>query len=135
MSPGNIWDTFNQEYLPASPMYVLDSHESRSDSTTGRTSITAQLVVNGERRTVSAEGNGPIDAFVHAIRNGFGVNFDVVDYAEHAMGQGSEATAVAYVETTDADGNIRWGVGLDPNTISASLRAVLGAFERQGNKD
>jgi len=135
VSASNIWDTFNQEYLPQSPKFVLDSHESRSDSTTGRTSITAQLVVNGERRTVSAEGNGPIDAFVHAIRNGFGVNFDVVDYAEHAMGQGSEATAVAYVETTDADGNIRWGVGLDPNTISASLRAVLGAFERQGNED
>jgi 2-isopropylmalate synthase len=46
------------------------------------------------------------------------------------MGQGSEATAVAYVETTDGDGNVRWGVGSDPNIISASFRAVLGAYER-----
>ncbi len=130
VSSNVIWDAFTAEYLPETPSVKLDSHELRSDSTSGRTSITAQLAINGERKTISGEGNGPIDAFVHAVREGLGVQIDVVDYAEHAMGQGSEAVAVAYVETTDAAGNIRWGVGKDPNIISASLRAVLSAFER-----
>ena len=130
VSSNVIWDAFTSEYLPEAPSVNLDSHELRSDSTSGRTSITAQLAINGERKTISGEGNGPIDAFVHAVREGLGVQIDVVDYAEHAMGQGSEAVAVAYVETTDAAGNIRWGVGKDPNIISASLRAVLSAFER-----
>ena len=130
VSSNVIWDAFTAEYLPAEPKVKLDSHELRSDSASGRTVITAQLAVNGERKTISGEGNGPIDAFVHAVRDGLGINIDVVDYAEHAMGQGSEAVAVAYVETTDAAGNIRWGVGSDPNIISASLRAVLSAFER-----
>ena len=57
--------------------------------------------------------------------------FDVVDYAEHAMGRGADATAVAYVESSRADGEIRWGIGTDPNITTASLRAVLSAFERQ----
>ena len=55
----------------------------------------------------------------------------MLDYAEHAIGQGSDARAVAYIETVDANGNIRWGIGTDPNITTASLRAVLAGFERQ----
>ena len=54
-----------------------------------------------------------------------GGDFDVLDYAEHAIGQGADARAVAYIETVDANGNIRWGIGTDPNITTASLRAVL----------
>jgi 2-isopropylmalate synthase len=89
------------------------------------------LVIGGEHKTISGEGNGPVDAFVHAMNNGLNTSIDVVDYSEHALGQGSEATAVAYVEMKIGDGtDTRWGVGRDPNTTSAVLRAVLGAFER-----
>ena len=130
VSPTAIWGAFNDEYLPESPTVTLHSHELKSDSQSGTTTITAQLLVNGEHRTISGSGNGPIDAFVHAVRDGLNTRIDVVDYAEHAMGQGSEATAVAYVETTDGAGNVRWGVGTDPNIITASFRAVLGAYER-----
>mgnify|MGYP003693877879 CR=1 FL=1 len=56
---------------------------------------------------------------------------DVVDYAEHALGQGADATAVAYVETIARDGSLWWGVGTHPNIITASLRAVLSALARQ----
>ena len=125
-----IWEAFTKEYLPESPSIVLDSHELTSDSSSGRTTVTAQLVIKGEHKTITGVGNGPIDAFVHAMREGLNTKIDVVDYAEHAMGQGSEATAVAYVETVDGDGNVLWGVGSDPNIISASLRAVLAAYER-----
>ncbi|NDB27911.1 MAG: hypothetical protein EB028_08255 [Actinobacteria bacterium] len=103
----------------------------RSDSK-GSTTISAQILVGGKPRTLTGVGNGPIDAFVHALRGEFGVVFDVKDYVEHALSQGSEAMAVAYIEGADAEGNVRWGVGTDPSTITASLRAVLCAFERQG---
>ena len=131
VSPLVIWESFTAEYMPTAPTITLSSHELRSDSKSGRTTITAQLVVDGQPKTIQGDGNGPIDAFVHALRSGLGADLDVVDYSEHAMSQGSEATAVAYVETRDARGNVRWGVGEDPNTTTASLRAVLGAYERQ----
>ena len=130
ISPIKMWEAFTNEYLPAIPRYNLVSHELRSDSATGNTEITAHIDINGTRQTFTAKGNGPIDAFVRAIRGEFSGNLDVKDYTEHALGQGSQATAVAYVETGDDNGHTRWGVGIDPNTITASLRAVLNAFER-----
>jgi len=133
VSPTVIWEAFTAQYLPESPSMILESHELKSDSASGHTSITAQLIIGGQHKTISGVGNGPIDAFVHAMREGLNAKIDVVDYAEHAMGQGSEATAVAYVETVDGNGNLLWGVGLDPNIISASLRAVLCAHERHAN--
>jgi 2-isopropylmalate synthase len=130
ISPGRMWDAFEAEYLPSEPRLSLVSHELRSDAD-GRTTITAQLRTGDEHRTVVGEGNGPIDAFVHALRQHLDATIDVVDYAEHAIGKGSEATAVAYVESVAADGTVRWGVGTDPNIITASLKAVLGALDRQ----
>ena len=129
ISPVVMWDAFQAEYLVDEPRFKLSSHELRSDSD-GRTSITAQLVIDGQATTVVGEGNGPIDAFVRALRAGIGATLDVVDYAEHAMGQGSEATAVAYVETSSPGHGVLWGVGTDHNIITASLRAVLNAHER-----
>jgi 2-isopropylmalate synthase len=131
ISPVIMWDAFRSEYLPESPSMHLDSHETKSDSASGITTITAQLTVGGERKTVVGQGNGPIDAFVHALRAGLSLDIDVLDFSEHAMGSGANATAVAYVESTTSDGNVKWGVGSDPNTTTASLRAVLAAAERQ----
>ncbi len=130
ISPGVMWDAFQASYLPDEPRCRLKSHELRSASE-GSTSITAQLVVDGSPLTVTGDGNGPIDAFVHALRDGLAADLDVTDYAEHALGTGSEATAVAYVETKAGDGSVLWGVGTDPNIITASLRAVLNAHDRR----
>jgi 2-isopropylmalate synthase len=60
-----------------------------------------------------------------------GVEADVLDYAEHALGAGEEATAVAYVEVRSG-GDVRWGVAMDPNITTASMKAVLSALERLG---
>ena len=60
------------------------------------------------------------------------IDIDVLDYTEHSLGAGADATAVAYVESTTSSGSVKWGVGTDPNIITASLRAVLAAAERQG---
>ncbi|MGE5209990.1 MAG: alpha-isopropylmalate synthase regulatory domain-containing protein, partial [Acidobacteriota bacterium] len=100
----------------------------------GRTSIQAQLEVDGEAHSIHGEGDGPVEAFVAALVAEFGHrvdgHFDVLDYAEHAIGKGSNAQAAAYVETVSDGGKVRWGIGVDPNITTASLRAVLCAFER-----
>jgi 2-isopropylmalate synthase len=130
ISPIVMWEQFQGEYLPVQPRYVLKSHELRSEAASGRTSITAQVIVDGQLRTITGDGNGPISSFVAAVASGLGIEVDVLDYAEHSMGHTSEANAVSYVETSGPDGRVLWGVGVDPNTVAASLRAVLSAVER-----
>ena len=129
ITPGHMWDTFVAEYLPEDPAVQLVSHE----STTGEdgSKVVAQLMVDGEHRTVSGEGNGPIAAFVAGLQADLGVEIDVVDYSEHAVGAGSGAQAVAYVETQRADGAVRWGVGRHESITTASFEAVVSAVNRQ----
>ena len=129
ISPLVMWDTFQSEYLPEQPRFRLRTHELHTKE--GRTKVSAQLEVDGAPVTLQGEGDGPVEAFVHAITAHFGEVFDVVDYAEHAIGRGSNAQAVAYVETINGTNDIRWGLGQDPNITTASLRAVLSAYERQ----
>ncbi|MEY4373213.1 MAG: 2-isopropylmalate synthase, partial [Actinomycetota bacterium] len=129
ITPLSMWTAFEAEYLPTTPRYVLETHELRGDGKV--TSVTAQVIVDGEHRTLVGQGNGPISAFVHAIQQGLGVELDVLDYAEHALSSGSEATAVAYVETSGNNGTVKWGLGQDPNIITASFKAVLSALDRQ----
>ena len=127
ISPKDMWQAFENQYLRGD--WQLDTHEEISDN--GSTRITAKLSVAGKTRTVSGSGNGPIAAFVDGLRKGLGVEVDVVDYAEHALGQGADAGAVAYVETVDGEGTTRWGVGIHSNIVTASLRAVLSAMARR----
>ncbi|MGE0059022.1 MAG: 2-isopropylmalate synthase [Dehalococcoidia bacterium] len=131
ISPAEMWETFKKEYLPESPAISLVNHEIRSGGSGKQTEISAEVQVNGKLISVSGSGNGPIDAFVTALNAALGTDIDVVDYAEHAMGAGKTATAVAYVESRTADGDIRWGIGTDPNILTASLHAVISSFLRQ----
>ena len=137
INPGVMWDRFQDVYLPADPSFVLRSHELNTTASDGegRTIIQAQVEVGGSAYSLRGEGDGPVEAFVAALTAEFGArvgdDFDVLDYAEHAIGQGSNTMAVAYLETVRADGDIKWGVGRSPNITTASLRAVLAAFERQ----
>ncbi len=129
ISPTLMWETFEAEYRSRHPKYELIGHELHTRD--GHSKVTAQLRVDGEHHTVVGEGSGPISAFVHGLRQVFATPIDVVDYAEHAIGQGAEATAVAYVETIGESGETRWGIGIDDDITTASLRAVLIALERQ----
>jgi 2-isopropylmalate synthase len=129
ISPVIMWDAFQDVYLPAAPRFELRSHEMHTKES--RTKVAAQLAVDGDAVTIVGEGDGPVEAFVNAIRAHFDEEFDVVDYAEHAIGRGANAQAVAYVETVRNDGELKWGLGQDPDITTASLRAVLTAFERQ----
>jgi 2-isopropylmalate synthase len=79
---------------------------------------------------MSGSGTGPLAAFVAALQADLGIALDVVDYSEHAVSAGTDAQAAAYVETQAANGEVRWGVGLDESILTASLRAVVSAVNR-----
>jgi 2-isopropylmalate synthase len=96
----------------------------------GHTTVTAQLLVDGQHQTIVGEGNGPIDALVAAVRSDLGIVLEVKDYSEHALTEGSGASAVAYVECGAPDGSTWWGVGRDSSILDASLAAVVSAANR-----
>ncbi len=129
VTPEEMWEAFRATYLSDDPTVALHGHELVT-ADDGTTTITAHVVVDGEARTATGAGNGPIAAFVAALADAVGVDIDVVDYHEHATGSGSQAVAVAYVETVDPDGTVRWGVGMHPNIVTASLGAVLSSVDR-----
>lgn len=133
ITPAAMWSAFREVYLPDAPQLELRSHELHTSSVggQGRTTVTAQLQYNGAVVTAIGEGDGPVEAFVNAIRSNWGADFDIVDYTEHAIGSGSNAQAVAYVESVAGSGELKWGIGRDSNITTASLLAVLAAFERQ----
>jgi 2-isopropylmalate synthase len=92
--------------------------------------VTAEVSVDGQARQIEGVGNGPISAFCDALGS-LGIDVRVLDYTEHALSAGSDAQAAAYVEC-EVGGQARWGVGVDTNTVTASLRAVLSAVNRAG---
>src|SRR4029077_4847397 len=116
---------FKRVYMPENPGLQLLHHEVTEGSTGAQ--ISAHLLVGGEPVHVEGSGNGPIAAFVDALERSLGLSIDVVDYAEHALSAGHEASAAAYVELTGGHRAVRWGVGIDKSISSAGLKAVISA--------
>ncbi len=131
VTPAEMWSAFTDEYLPnpAAPWgrFGLLAHRNASTGD-GRDRINADVRVDGEIREISGVGNGPISAFVDALRS-VGVEVRVLDYTEHALSAGADARAAAYTECQVGD-RVLWGVGVDSNTVTASLKAVLSAVNR-----
>ncbi len=129
MTAEAIWGVFRSEYLDRQAPLTLDSVHT-SSAAGERDALTVNVYVEGELRTLEGSGNGPIAAFVDAI-NGLDQNYDVrvLDYAEHALSSGGDAVAAAYVECLVGD-EVFWGVGIDANIVTASLRAVISAVNR-----
>jgi 2-isopropylmalate synthase len=128
IAPGEMWDVFSKTYLPEDPGVRLIGSEVTTGG--GHTKVVAQLLVNGQHKTVVGEGNGPIDALVSALKAELDIVFEVKDYSEHALTEGSGASAVAYVEAAGPDGETWWGVGMDSSILDASLNAVVSAANR-----
>src|SRR5919202_1148848 len=131
ISADELWQTFRSFYMPDNPRLQLLHHESSDDG--DQANITAHLLWEGSEVTVHGAGNGPIAAFIDALERELGLAVDVVDYAEHALSAGHEASAAAYVELTDGQRAVRWGVGIDNSISSASLKAVVSAINHQRN--
>ncbi|THT99695.1 2-isopropylmalate synthase [Lampropedia puyangensis] len=126
MSAKDIWAIFQQEYHldEAAPAYQLGG-----DGAT--TTIEATIRKGTAGAAVQGQGSGPIEAFIDAMTKATGKSVQVLDYAEHAIGGGAGAQAMAYVEV-DVDGARVWGVGQNPNIVTASIKAILSGIERAG---
>ena len=131
VGPGDMWSIFSGEYLPdpKAPWgrFALKSvkHESAVD---GDTSVHAVITDNGKDVALDGSGNGPIAAFCDALSR-HGIDVRVLDYAEHAMSAGGDATAASYIECA-VDGRVLWGVGIDPSITTSSLKGIISAVNR-----
>jgi 2-isopropylmalate synthase len=124
-----LWDAFRAEYLDVNERLALLEQRTLPDGAEA-VRMHARLRVDGAEREVEGHGNGPIAALADALARELGLSLRVVDYHEHALGEGADARAVAYVEVRGSDGATRFGVGIDPNLETASLRALLSAAGR-----
>jgi 2-isopropylmalate synthase len=132
IAPEEIWRAFEFTYLASKAPLELIETDTSDHAGTGadRTRLQAVIRTGGVQRTVVGSGNGPIAALTDALARECGIRLRVVDYVEHAVGSGSDATAVAYVEAAGDKGAAVWGVGLHSNILTASLRAVVSAANR-----
>jgi len=126
VSPGQMWDIFSAEYLAGGQVELLEHHA--SSVVESKDALSVEVRVSGQPRQIEGVGNGPISAFCDALA-AIGIEVRVLDYTEHALSAGSDAQAAAYVET-ETGGRTLWGVGIDANTVTASMRAVLSAVSR-----
>ena len=136
MTPEEIWQVFRAEYLDREAPLKLNSVHT-SSAAGEKDALFVNVYVDGELQSLEGEGNGPLSAFVAAINelpapNDLG-SYDVrvLDYAEHALSSGGDAVAAAYVECLVRD-SVYWGVGIDANIVTASLKAVISAVNRAG---
>jgi 2-isopropylmalate synthase len=133
VSPDAMWHTFEDEYLPAKDnqwgrfKLAALAQTSQMDKDVD---LSIELLDNGVSQKLTGTGNGPIAAFV-AIVNAYEPNLSVrvLDYYEHALSAGGDAKAAAYLECEIA-GKVYWGVGIDPSTTTAALKAVISSINR-----
>jgi 2-isopropylmalate synthase len=124
-----MWDIFAAEYLTPTEPVALHRHEFTA-AEGGQVRVQARVSTGGVEQQVAGTGNGPIAAFVAALAE-VGHELRVLDYAEHALSAGRDARAAAYLEVAVGD-QILWGVSVDANIVTASLRAVVSAVNRAG---
>jgi 2-isopropylmalate synthase len=130
LAADRLWTAFREEYLD-NGRYEFLSHSTEPDAEReGESRVIARIRDDGVQKDIAGHGTGPIDGFVDALRRESGLDFDVANYREHAMGSGANASAVAYVELRLSDGSTLFGVGIDKNIVVASLKAVLSGVNR-----
>jgi len=130
LTAADLHAAFQREYVSLqSPLAYLGHRAAHSGVQGALEQLTARLAVDGVETLVAGAGNGPVDAFVQGLRDGLGVDVHVLAYHEHATGSGEDATAVAYVQLRAGTKSV-YGVGLDPNIVTATLKAVTAAVNR-----
>jgi 2-isopropylmalate synthase len=131
VSADELWAIFEDEYLPTDGA-PWGRFRLKGLSQTSVMNQDVQLTVvitdRGQEVELSGHGNGPIAAFCNILQN-YGVDVRVLDFHEHALSAGGDASAAAYLECA-IGGDVYWGVGVDPNTTTASLKAVVSAINR-----
>ena len=131
MTAAKIWEIYEQNYLNLSRPFELISFETHPASrSSDKERITATLRYNGEEQTISETGNGPISAFVNAIRSHYDLTFTLADFGQNTRSSTSKAEAAAYVELKSEDGQSVFGAGIDTSITLAPVRALISALNR-----
>jgi 2-isopropylmalate synthase len=129
LNAADIWAAFETAYLPAATdRFVLRDYEEHGPS--GDRTFVGRVAIDGEERSLSGRGNGLISGVIAALAESTGPELAVIDYTEHAIGHGADAQAATYLECRTGDGRTIWGVGIDTDIATASVRAVLSAANR-----
>ena len=124
----DIWHAFQDAYYlkeDAATFQLVDYEESRASD--GTRLFTGTITVGGKRQNVSGRGKGLVSSVLATLKQTFGLDIEVLDYTEHALGKGTDARAAAYLECALPGGEIAWGVGIDEDVATASVRAILSA--------
>ena len=128
LNAADIWDTFRKAYfvkVPDRRFRLIDFEERRAAD--GDRIFTGTIEVDGREQSVSGRGKGLIASVLATLKNEFGLELEVLDYSEHALGTGTDARAATYIECTTPDARTVWGVGIDQDVATASVRAILSA--------
>lgn len=131
ITSSEIWNAFQAEYIDQlSPLSILE----HSESSSGDSGQLRAIVTDGiTQHRIFGEGNGPIDAFVKALNTHFDLAIRILDYDEHAVGSGADATAVCFVELCVPHSQPVMGIGMHRNILTASLNAIVSALNRAIN--
>ena len=121
---------FWREYIDRNAPWQLQGFE--TESRNGSVRCQARLIRDGKPVEFKGEGNGPLAALVNGFGSAGVPKFEIANYSEHALSEGEEASAIAYIQIKDRNGRSRWGAGVDTNIELASVRAVLSALNRLG---
>lgn len=134
LKPAEIFSIFEKKWLKTkSPLNVLDITEKHIEGERGsdlpeQVATMATVEWNGKRLAIAAKGNGPLDAFVAAMKQTPAPGFNISSFHEHSVGSGSDTHAMAYVQITCEDGRQSWGVGKSSNVGRAGIAAVVSAL-------
>ncbi|MBN1868352.1 2-isopropylmalate synthase [Candidatus Sumerlaeota bacterium] len=136
VTSAELHKVFEDEFLNPDGPYELVGYWPRPDDS-DPTQIHGEIRirVDGEEKTVTADGNGPVSAFVHAVRALGAPEFSIDDYHEQAIGKGAEARAMAYVPLKQSGGKVVFGVGSDTNIDQAAVRAIVSGLNRMAKKE
>jgi 2-isopropylmalate synthase len=129
LTSADIWSLFEETYLRRDGV-VLRHYHLLPEPRAGERRIAATIEVDGIERRIEGVGNGPIAAFVDALRRDCAITLNVLDYHEDAVGAGADAQAAAYVQVRDGSEATLYGIGMDSDIVTASLRAVASAATR-----
>ncbi|MEJ7935634.1 2-isopropylmalate synthase [Sphingobium sp. AN558] len=126
LNAADIWTAFQDHYRWSGeqPYALIDYHES---GVAGDRIFVGKIAYQGGERSISGRGNGLLSSVLAALRDELGVELDIADYSEHAVGAGTDVNAAAYVECRTPDGRTVFGAGLDSDVATASVKAVLSA--------
>jgi 2-isopropylmalate synthase len=134
LTVADIWAAFERAYhlTPGGAFELIGFEETGASRASQQRVFVGELRLHGKPATIRGRGNGLISSLLAALDAGCGLRLDVVDFQEHAIGAGAEAQAAAYVQCRTADGRTLFGVGLDADVATASVRAVLSAANSAG---